>query len=233
MALPKLQSITYDIKQPSTKKTIHYRPFTVKEQKFLLIASEEKSNKSFLRVAAQIIESCTFGKVTADTMTPSDLEYIFLKIRGKSVGETSEVIITCPHCGDKLPVAINLDDLKIKEAEKQLSDTITLENGIGVTMKRLTVSDIIELTESTETLDDFDIVKKSIVTIFDDKAIYETANCSAEELDAFIESMTQNQFSKLEQYVSNTQEIYYDVNVPCIHCGKQIVLKLKGISDFF
>jgi len=233
MALPKLQSITYDVKQPSTKKSVLFRPFTVKEQKFLLVASEEKSNKSFLRVAAQIIESCTFGKVTAETMTSADLEFLFLKIRGKSVGETSDIIITCPHCGDKVPVSVNIDQLKVREAPKQLSETIDLGTGIGVTLKRLTIADIIDMTEGSETLNNFEIIKRSIVTIFDEKNVYETATCGKGELDEFIDSMTQEQFAKLEEYISNTQEIYYDVNITCIHCGKQIVTQLKGISDFF
>lgn len=234
MALPKLQSITYDTKQPSTKKVVQFRPFTVKEQKILLVASEEKSNKSFLRSAAQIIESCTFGKVTSDTMTPADLEYLFLKIRGKSVGETSEVFITCPHCGEKSPAAVNLDLLKVKDYPKQLSNTIDLGTGIGVTLKQISVADILNLLESNDgNLDMFEIIKKSIVTIFDDKNIFEASSCSKEELDSFIDSMSQIQFNKLEEFISNTQDIYYEINVPCPHCGKQIVIELKGISDFF
>lgn len=231
MPLPKIDTPVYDVKQPSSKKTFKFRPFTVKEQKILLIANEEKSERAFLNAAEQIISNCSFGKLNAENLTPADLEYLILKIRAKSVGETSEIIFTCPECGEKIPVKINLDEIKFTDL-KDLPDTIELANKVGVTLKRLTVKDIMEIQNQKENTE-IDIVCRSIVSIFDAESIHDASSVSKKELVEFVESLTTNHLEKIQAYITNTQEVYYDLSLKCPKCGKEIKTRLKGLSDFF
>lgn len=232
MPLPKIDTPTYETKQPSTKKVVKFRPFTVKEQKILLIANEEKNSMSFLKATMQIIENCTFGKLTSDNTTTADVEYLFLKIRAKSVGESSEILVTCPHCGEKVPLVVNIDKVEFT-ALKELPDEIDLGNKVGVKLKKIFVKDILDLQDASGNIDDFELIIRSIVSIYDSENVYDTTMVSKKELVEFLDSMTGPQFAKIQEFLSNKQEVFYKVSMKCPKCGKDFELTLSGLADFF
>ena len=144
MGLPTLATPKYELTIPSTGQKIEYRPFLVKEEKVLLLANETKDEREQIRAMKQVIENCTFGKVDIDSLASFDIEYLFLKLRSKSVGETIEVGIKCSYCAESCPTTVNINDVEVK-FDPKFTNRIKLSETVGVLMRYPNYEDMINL----------------------------------------------------------------------------------------
>lgn len=238
MALPKINDTPkYSVKVPSTGKTITYRPFLVKEQKILLMAMESKDPKEILRAITNTIESCAITAIDVDKLATFDVEYIFTQIRSKSVGEVSSVSITCSECNFPNGVDINLNDIKI-EIDAETSNKIKLTEDFTLELKYPTYSNVsnkADLMIANSAMSDilFTLVKTSLDKLLTNDDIIDFAKESDEEIDNFLEGLTEDQFKQIVDFVQNVPTLTHQVEFKCISCNKENSYKLQGINDFF
>jgi len=235
IALPKLETPKYSLTVPSTKKTIDYRPFLVKEEKVLLIAQQSEDEAEIFNAIKDIIESCTFNKIKANDLTNYDIEYIFLKLRSKSVGETSDVNIKCSACDRINPISINLEEIEITYPSKKVDNKIMLTDSIGIIAKPLNNSDISNISKNQ---DDQGVLltltlAASIESIFDDENVYPMSDASQSEVEEFINSLNRSQIEKIEEYISNVPKLQKEIKFTCMHCKEKNALMLEGVQSFF
>ena len=231
MALPKLEVPKYTTTVPSTGEVIEFRPFLVKEEKILMIAQESTNEKEILNAMKSILSSCTFGKVEPDNCTIYDLEYLFLQLRAKSVGETADLLLKCEKCGKTTPVTINLEDIKVQQPEKLVDDKIQLTDDIGVIMRPITVASTERLGQSKDEVTA--ALSASIKAIYDADNVYETDDTSEKELSEFIDSLSHSQLLKIQEYIENQPSLRHTIEWTCKHDGHKNKIELKGIQAFF
>jgi hypothetical protein len=234
MALPILESPKYTVEIPSTKKVIEYRPFLVKEEKILLMAQESQESREMLNAMKDIIRACTFEKVDVNALTSFDLEYIFLKLRSKSVGEISSVNIKCSVCEVPNQVDINLDEVAVN-FDDSVSKTIMISDSVGVNMRYIRVKDMGALTDDKKSQSDLinEVVIASIESIFDADKVYPTENSSKAELIVFINSLSRSQMQKIEAFIAAVPALKETVKFKCKGCGHDNTLELSGTQSFF
>ena len=234
MALPILESPKYTVEIPSTKKAIEYRPFLVKEEKILLMAQESQDAREMLGAMKDIIRACTFEKVDVNELTSFDLEYVFLKLRSKSVGEISNVNIKCSSCEAPNPVEVNLDEITVK-FDDSVSKTIMITDVVGVNMRYIRVKDMNALTDDKKTQSDLinEVVIASIESIFDADKVYPSENSTKAELITFINSLNRSQMQKIEAFIAAVPALKQTVQFKCKGCGHDNSLELVGTQAFF
>lgn len=234
MPLPTLESPKYVLTIPSTGKNIEYRPFLVKEEKILLLAQEAESELAITNAIKDIIRACTFDSINPEDLTSFDLEYIFLKLRSKSVGEISEVRCKCEKCETLNTVSINLDEIEIVWPDKKQDKTIMLTDKIGITMNYIKVKDIKGSEENksqAETI--IDTIITMIDTIFDQNGVYKKEESTHEELVSFINSLNRNQMAKIENFIVNSPRLSHTTQFKCNKCKHNNELILNGTQSFF
>jgi len=234
MALPILEAPKYTVEIPSTKKTVEYRPFLVKEEKILMIAQETEDAREMLNAMKDIVRTCTFEKVDVNALTSFDLEYIFLKLRSKSVGEISNVNVKCSACEAPNPVALNLDIIEVKFNDS-VSKTIMITDTIGVNMRYIRVKDMSTLTDDKKSRGDIinEVVIASIESIFDAQKVYPTENSTKAELITFINSLNRAQMQKIESFIAAVPTLQQTVEFKCKSCAHDNSLELSGTQSFF
>lgn len=235
MPLPILETPKYSLTVPSTGKTIEYRPFLVKEEKILLIAQETNDDSSILSALKDIIKACTFDAVNPSELTSFDIEYIFLKLRSKSVGETSDIRCKCEKCQTLNDISINIDNIEITWPIERDNNVIMLTDTIGITLKYLSVADIDKLNLSSKKQADtiIETVIAMIENVFDDKGVYPAAQTSHTEMVTFISSLNRSQMSKIEEYINNLPKLQHDIKFTCISCKHTNEITLTGTQSFF
>ena len=235
MSLPKLESPKYEAKLPSTGKKFTYRPYLVKEEKILMLAMESGETKQIMQAVKDAITSCTFGKVNADDIAVFDLEYIFMKLRSKSVGEVSKVNVTCEKCEKKTTVEVNLEEIDV-DMKAAPTTKIKLTDKIGVIMRWPKVDMIAEIADKTPEQQKeaaFDIITECIESIYDDKKVYPTSDSTKEERLEFIESLNQTQFKLLQNFIENMPKLEHKIDFACEHCKAENSVTVKGLKNFF
>lgn len=234
MPLPILEIPKYSITIPSTGKTVEYRPFLVKEEKILLIAQESGETSQMISAMKDIVRSCTFEKVNPNDLTTFDLEYIFLKLRSKSVGEVANILVKCKKCDHKNPITINIDDISVS-VPKNVEKTIMLTPKVGVNMRYIKTKDISKLSNVSKGEGDLitDIIISSIESIFDESKIYPTDDTPKEELITFINSLNHEQLGKLQNFIENSPKLEKTIHFNCISCKESNEITLSGIHSFF
>ena len=199
MALPQLNTATYELKLPSTGKTIKYRPFLVKEQKILMLAQESEDDKQIERAFADIISSCTFEKFNPYKMPLFDIEYIFLRLRGKSVGDKITLNILCPDDEEtRVDVDINLEDVGVLTNDDHTNE-VELTKDIKIIMKYPTLSDMTGFSDKGEVLSIFEMIKACVQEIHSGEDIYNSVDISSKELDEFIGNMSTQNFEEINK----------------------------------
>ena len=233
MALPKQSAPKYTCILPSDGTEVEYRPFLVKEQKNLLLAQEQDNEKAMFKAVQDLIESVTFGKVKTQAMPVIDMEYLFLKIRSKSVGETANIKVTCtdPNCDGTGEAVVNLDDVEV--VGDQPESKIMLNDEIGIEMRYPRVSDVNQVQGKDQATQTLEMLKNSIVTIFDEENVYPTADASTNELNEFVESITMTQLELLTEFFNSIPALEIDVESQCNKCQRDITTKLRGLNSFF
>lgn len=234
MALPVLNTPNYEMELPSTKESIEFRPFLVKEQKILMMAMESNDVKAQSSAVIDIIKNCTFGKIDdkVETLPTYDIEYMFLQIRQKSVGETVEVIVTCEDDGEtKVPVEINLEEIKVIETEGH-TNVIMITDKIGMTMKHPTMKQILgyDIANMDSVQGTFGIIADCLENIFDDEQVYDEMD--AKELNGFFEQMTTDQFEKVTDFFTTMPKLKHTVKVTNPKTGRENEIVLEGMQSF-
>lgn len=238
MALPIIESPKYSAKIPSTGKTVQYRPYLVKEEKILMIAMESENQNQILQAIKDIVRSCTFDKVDPDKLCTFDLEYLFLKLRAKSVGEISKVGLKCEKCDKPTTVEINLDEIEVK-TDNLPSNKIKLTDTIGVTLSwpRVKLINQIEGAANNSNRVDgvMDIVLSCIESIYDDTKIYPADEQTREELVKFLDSLNQTQFAKIQEFIEKMPRLEHTVKFGCANkdCKHNNSLTISGMASFF
>ena len=236
MALPKLTTPEYTLVVPSTGEEIKYRPFLVKEEKILLIAMEGEDEKQINNAVMSLVKECTFGAIS-DSKTPMfDIEYIFLKIRSKSVGEVVTLSILCPD-DEKTRVnyKLNLDEVEVQMSDNH-TNIVELTDKINLIMKYPTMKDVSESKVDDEKSDIeqvFNILKTCIVEVHYEDNITNIIDVSSKDLDEFFESMTQQQFELLQEFFNTMPKLRHVINVKNPKTKKKNEIILEGLGDFF
>ena len=233
MALPQLNTATYELELPSTGKTVKYRPFLVKEQKILMIAQESEDAKQIEKAFADIISSCTFEKLSPYKMPLFDIEYIFLRLRGKSVGEKIKLNVLCPDDGEtRVDVEINLEDVGIL-ANDDHTNEVELTEDIKIVMKYPTLADMTGFGEKGEVLSIFEMIKKCIQEIRSGEEIYNSVDISSKELDEFIGNMSTQNFEELSKFFETMPKLQHVIKVKNPKTKKTGEVTIEGVQSFF
>ena len=233
MALPKLETPKYSVEIPSTKETIEYRPFLVKEEKVLLIAQESNDQKQIIKAMKDIISACTFEKANVNRLTTYDVEYLFLQLRAKSVGETVKVKVKCEECDHLTTITIPLNDIKITEPEKKVDSTLQLNEDIGITLRPFSIDDLSKVEAGTSANELTSTIALCIDTIFDKENVYDSKDSSKKELEEFVDSLHHQHIEKIQEFMLNQPKICYTVEWTCSECGHKNTKVLEGLQSFF
>ena len=236
MALPKLNTPTYELEVPSTDEKIKYRPFLVKEEKILLMAMESKDNAQIINAVKDIVSSCTFEKLNVATMPMFDMEFIFLNIRAKSVGEVSKLKILCPD-DKKTYASVELDLTKVEvQVGDEHSNKIELTDDMGMIMTYPTIDSFLESgIETVNANNMLDIIGSCVLQIYEQKGekVYQAKDQTKKELTEFIESMNSGQFKKLQSFFDTMPKLTHTIQVKNPKTKKTSDVKLTGLNDFF
>ena len=234
MTLPVLNNPNYEMELPSTGEKIEYRPFLVKEQKILMMAMESKDTSAQAKAVVDIIRNCTFGKIDdkVEGLPTFDIEYMFLQIRQKSVGETVEITVTCPDDGEtKVPVTVNLEDINVVKTEGH-TNNVMITDKIGMSMKYPTMKQIMgyDITKLDSMEGTFGIIQDCLENIFDENNVYD--EMSDKELTEFIEQMTTDQFQRVTQFFTTMPKLKHTVKVTNPNTGVENEIVLEGMQSF-
>jgi len=233
MALPKLDTVTYDLTLPSTGQKLEYRPFLVKEQKALLIAQESEDDKQIEKAFAQIINDCVLDDVDPYTLPMFDVEYIFLRIRGKSVGEKVKLNLLCPDDEKtRVDVEINLEEVDVQMSVGH-TNTIKLSNDITMVMKYPCLKDMTGFDDEGEITNIFEMVKRCVHEIRQGETVYNRVDISDKELDDFIGSMTTNNFEDITNFFNTMPKLIHVVEVKNPKTKKKTEIPIEGLQSFF
>ena len=245
MALPKVSTPTYELTIPSSGENVTYRPFLVKEEKKLLMAMESKDTAAMTKAMQDIITSCTDGEVNPKDLAPYDLEYFFLQLRGRSIGEIIEVNAPRPvnfeACckeateEDVCELSINIDDIKIATSKIKPSK-VEITDTIGIKMKFPEI-DAIQKYSSIEgemkSDNIFKLIIECIEYIWDGDEIFKAKDSTKKELNEFLESLSSGQFNSIREFFESMPRLSHDVDWVCPKCEKSKTLTLMGIDSFF
>lgn len=238
MALPRLnENPQYELTIPSTGEIVKYRPFLVKEQKVLILALESQDQRQVLNAILNCIDACV-ENVNTKKLATFDIEYIFTQIRSKSVGETTDVNLSCTACNEYTPVKINLDEIKLENEIDTKKKHIQLTSDIAVELKYPTYHEF--LNSKSVQQDEvsvnmvYDMMASCIAAvIINDEERIEVQGESSEEVESFINSLNNEQFEKISKFVETIPKITMSVNYICESCKQENTKKLEGLSDFF
>ena len=241
MPLPKINTPTYELTLPSNRKKVKYRPFLVREEKILVLALESEDQKQITDAIIQIIGDCLITKNIDVTKLPTfDIEYLFLNVRSKSVGETVEVNVTCPDDGKtKVETSINIDDIKvIKDKNHKL--IVQLDDKYSMKLKYPTLDQFIEnnfdfeMAEAKESVSAaMSMLSTCIDMIYDDQESWDASESTKEELDEFIDQLNTKQFQEVEQFFKTMPKLSHTLKVRNPQTDVESEVVLEGLASFF
>lgn len=241
MPLPKINTPTYELTLPSNKKKVKYRPFLVREEKILVLALESEDQKQITDAIIQIIGDCLITKNIDVTKLPTfDIEYLFLNVRSKSVGETVEVNVTCPDDGKtKVETSINIDDIKVVK-DKNHKLIVQLDDKYSMKLKYPTLDQFIEnnfdfeMAEAKESVSAaMSMLSTCIDMIYDDQESWDASESTKEELDEFIDQMNTKQFQEVEQFFKTMPKLSHTLKVKNPQTDVESEVVLEGLASFF
>jgi len=238
MPLPKIATPTYELELPSTGQQIQYRPFLVKEEKLLVIALESEDTKQITTSIKTVIKNCINTKgVKVEELPTFDIEYLFLNIRGKSVGEEIEVNIICPDDEEtQVPVKINIDNIKVQKDEKH-STRIKVDDSIMMEMKYPSLEQFIknnfDFTGANAIDQSFDLIASCIDKIYTEDEVWTTSDCTKKEINEFLDQMNSSQFKDIEKFFETMPKLSHTIKVKNPNTGVESEVVLEGLSSFF
>ena len=239
MPLPKITTAEYELKLPSSGKTIKYRPFLVKEEKILILSLESEDRKQITSAVKQVLKECVLTKgIKVDQLPSFDIEYLFLNVRAKSVGETIDLVVTCGDDGKtEVPVTVPIDEIKVTKSDDHSQD-IELSDGYTVRMKYPSLQQFIENNftevEGEDLVDkSFDMVANTIDMVYNDEEMFSASECTKKELKEWVETLTSAQFQKIEKFFETMPKLSHTLKVVNPNTKKENTVVLEGLSDFF
>ena len=238
MPLPKIATPTYELELPSTGDTVTYRPFLVKEEKVLVIALESEDNKQITNAIKAVLKSCVLTKgIKVEKLPTFDIEYLFLNIRGKSVGEELEVNVICPDDEKtQVPVTINLDEIKVDKSEGH-SNKIKLDSSIMMEMKYPSLDEFIknnfDFNSKNAMEQSFDLIASCIDKIYTEDEVWATADCTRKEIKDFLEQMNSSQFKEIEKFFETMPKLSHTIKVTNPKTKVESDVVLEGLASFF
>lgn len=230
-----LSTPKFDLKLPTSGKRVEYRPFLVKEEKTLLIASESKSERDMYMAMRDIIAACTFNKIDVEKMPIVDLEYVFLKIRSKSVGETAKPLMPCKECKTKNEIVVNLNEVEPVQDAGHTSK-IDIGNSIIVEMRYPTYEDVhvVGVAEANSDIEQaFGMISVCIDKIHTPNETFNVSDLEQSEINDFVGNLTQNQFGKLTDFFKTMPHLHAEVPYKCSKCNHEESVQLRSLRDFF
>ena len=238
MPLPTIATPTYELELPSTGKKIKYRPFLVKEEKLLVLALETESTKDISNAIKTVLKNCIQTRgVKVDNLPTFDIEYLFLNIRGKSVGEEVEVNLISPDDEvTEVPVTISIDDIKIQKSEEH-TNKVKLDNDLVMEMKYPSLEQFIksnfDFTEEVSMDQSFDLIASCIDKIYNEEEVWSTADCTKKEVKEFLEQMNSMQFKEIEKFFETMPKLSHSVTFTNPKTKVESTVVLEGLSSFF
>jgi len=238
MPLPKIATPTYELELPSTGQPIQYRPFLVKEEKLLVIALESEDTKQITTSIKTVIKNCILTKgVKVEELPTFDIEYLFLNIRGKSVGEEIEVNIICPDDGEtQVPVKIDIDSIKVQKSDEH-STRIKIDESIMMEMKYPSLDQFIknnfDFSGANAIDQSFELIASCIDKIYTEEEVWTTSDCTKKELNEFLDQMNSSQFKDIEKFFETMPKLSHTINVKNPNTGVESEVVLEGLSSFF
>jgi hypothetical protein len=238
MPLPTITTPTYELELPSSKQTIKYRPFLVKEEKLLVLALESESTKEISNAIKAVLKNCIQTKgIKVETLPTFDIEYLFLNIRGKSVGEEIEVNIIAPDDRETtIPIKINIDDIKVQTKEGH-NKQIKLDDNLMMEMRYPSLDQFIKSNfdfSSDVGLDQsFELIAACIDKIYNEEEVWTTADCTKKEIVEFLEQMNSLQFKQIENFFDTMPKLSHEVELVNPKTKVKSTVVLEGLSSFF
>jgi hypothetical protein len=238
MPLPKISTPTYELELPSNGQTIQYRPFLVKEEKLLVIALESEDTKQITNAIKAVIKNCILTKgIKVEDLPTFDIEYLFLNIRGKSVGEEIEVNIICPDDGEtQVQVNINLDDIQVQKSDEHTKQ-IKVDQSIMMEMKYPSLEQFIknnfDFSDKNAMDQSFELIGSCIDKIYTEEEVWTAADVTKKELNDFLESMNSSQFKEIEQFFETMPKLSHTIQVKNPKTEVESEVVLEGLASFF
>ena len=234
MALPKLDTPVYELEQPSTGETIKYRPFLVREQKTLMLAQESEDDKQIRDALASLISNCTYQKVDPYKVPIFDIEFLFLRIRGKSVGEKVDLKLLCPDDNETfINKTINLEEIGVNMKVGHINE-VEITDKVKITLNYPTLNDVVDMGQDMDSSEDvFKMIKRCVHEIHDGDKVYNKVDISDSELEEFIDSLTSQQFEKITNFFDTMPKVQHSVEVTNPKTKKKGEIVIEGIQSFF
>ena len=238
MPLPTISTPTYELVLPSSNRKIKFRPFLVKEEKILILAMESQDTKQIANAVKSVITHCILTKgIKVEKLSTFDIEYLFLNIRGKSVGEDIEVMVTCPDDGKtQVPALINIDTIKVQKSDDHEKD-IKLDDQYTLRMRYPSLNEFIKNNFATATemnVDDtFDLIASCIDQVYSEEESWASADCTKKELSNFLEQLDSKQFKAIEKFFETMPKLSHTVKVTNPNTKKECEIVLEGLQNFF
>jgi|TARA_B100001939_G_C16944749_1_gene619785 hypothetical protein len=238
MPLPKIATPTYELELPSTEETIKFRPFLVKEEKLLVLALESEDTKQITTAIKNVIKNCILTKgVKVETLPTFDIEYLFLNIRGKSVGEVLDVNIICPDDGEtEVEVKIDLDEIKVKKNDDHKKQ-IKLDDSIMMEMKYPSLEQFVknnfDLNDKNAMDQSFELIASCVDKIYSEDEVWAAADCTKKEMTEFLEQMNSSQFKEIESFFETMPKLSHTIKVKNPNTKKENEIVLEGLASFF
>ena len=239
MPLPKISAPTYELVLPSSNKKIRYRPFLVREEKILIMALESEDTKQITEAIKTVIHNCVITRgVKVDKLSTFDIEYLFLNVRGKSVGETVEVNVTCPDDGQtKVPVEIDIDSIKIQKDSKH-TNIIKLDDNLSVQMNYPSLDQFIETnfetdSQNTQVDQSLNVIMSCINQVYNEEESWSASDCTKKELKEFVESMNSKQFKDIEAFFETMPKLSHKIKITNPNTKVESEVVIEGLASFF
>jgi len=238
MPLPKIATPTYELELPSTGQTINYRPFLVKEEKVLVIALESEDNKQITSAIKAVLKNCIITKgIKVESLPTFDIEFLFLNIRGKSVGEELEVNVICPDDEKtQVPVTIDLDDIKVQKNDEH-TNKIKLDKDLMMELKYPSLEQFIknnfDFNDKNAMEQSFDLIATSIDKIYTTDEVWAAADCTKKEMKEFLEGMNSQQFKDIESFFETMPKLSHTISVTNPNTKVKSDVVLEGLASFF
>ena len=233
MALPKLNTVTYELTLPSTGQKLEYRPFLVKEQKALMIAQESEDDKQIEKAFAKIINDCVIDDIDPYIMPMFDIEYVFLQLRGKSVGEKVTLSVLCPDDNEtRVDVEVDLDQVGIQQT-KDHTNVIELAEGINLVMRYPNLGDMQGFDEQGDIKSIFEMIKRCVHEIHDGETVHHRVDMSEKDLEAFLDSMSTTNFESVGKFFETMPKLVHVIEVKNPKTKKKNKIPLEGLQSFF
>ena len=239
MPLPKINTPTYEMTLPSTGKKIKYRPFLVREEKILIMAMETEDMSQITNAIVQILSDCILSKdVKVESLATFDIEYLFLNVRAKSVGETVEVNITCPDDGEtQVEMSINIDTIKVQKTRGH-KNIIKLDDELSMKLKYPSLDQFVEnnfelSNETSQVGQSLSMISSCIEMIYNAEESWEASDCTKDELDDFIGQLNTKQFKEIEKFFTTMPKLSHKIMVKNPNTGVESEVVLEGLASFF